>query len=56
MGAVRYLPEDEEARDRLTKLTRDLWAEMDAHMREDGWNEEPVDDWLEKRDKRDVAE
>ena len=37
---------DEEARDRLTKLARDLWIEIDAHIREDGWSEEKVEDWL----------
>ena len=31
---------DEEARVRLTKLARNLWAEMDAHKREDGWRDE----------------
>ena len=35
---------DEEARERLMKLARELWIEMDAHMREDGWSEEDVDD------------
>ena len=46
---------DERARVRLTKLARDLRAEMDAHRREDGWSEEQVDDWLKERDKRDVV-
>ena len=46
---------DEEARERLMKLARNLWAEMDAHRREDGWSEEQVDDWLKERDKRDVV-